>query len=456
MSRWLFGVLLVAVTALAQVGGPYPYPGSDPYPTRIPGSPDGTGPPFPLPGTKRSPAPASSADPLASFPGGLKVLGVNTILISTADGREIEFRRTRKTRFLKAGKEVGASEFATGDRVTIEATKDRRSKLEAVIVHHEGKAPDPLEDTPPVDPDTTAPSSTVMASPRAKLDPDDPGPPVLARGRVARRPSAPSVPASDSGSTPRPDASPEESTGVLLAGENSADPLIVRARHVARQFTDTLPNYVCTQIVTRYESTTRPVDWRARDVITLELTYNEGKESYSGMRINGKKVSKDITQMDGTWSTGEFATTLLDIFSTPTQAHFTPRGSSLINGARAQRYDFTVEQPHSHWMINTESQSMRPAYQGTLWISPENGRVLRIEKQARNLPGSFPLDAIEMAVDYDNVRLAGASFLLPSRAEVLSCERGTVNCVRNTIDFRNYRKFESESVVTYEAGDASR
>jgi hypothetical protein len=450
MTRWFVGLAIAAVTALAQVGGPHPYPGSDPYPPRVPGSPDGMGPPFPLPGTKRGPVSASSAEPLASFPGGLKVLGVNTILLATADGREIEFRRTRKTRFLKAGKEVSPSDFALGDRVTIEATKDRRGKLDAVIVHHEGKAPDPMEDAPAVDPDISATSTTVTAPPRAKLDSDDPGPPVLARGRAARPPSAPPVPSTE----PVPDASPEESTGVLLAGESLGDPLIVRARQAAREFTDTLPNYVCTQIVARYESTSRPVDWRARDVITLELTYNDGKESYSGIRVNGKKVSKDITQMDGTWSTGEFATTLIGIFSTPANAHFTRRGSSLINGINAQRYDFTVEQPHSHWTITTESQNMRPAYQGTVWISPENGRVLRIEKQARNLPQSFTLDTIEMAVDYDTVRLAGNAYLLPSRAEVLSCERGTVNCVRNSIDFRNYRKFGSESAITYDEGSS--
>ena len=38
-------------------------------------------------------------------------------------------------------------------------------------------------------------------------------------------------------------------------------------------------------------------------------------------------------------------------------------------------------------------------------------------------------------------------------AENLTCVRGTPNCTRNVIDFRNYRKFAGESVITF--GDST-
>jgi len=41
-------------------------------------------------------------------------------------------------------------------------------------------------------------------------------------------------------------------------------------------------------------------------------------------------------------------------------------------------------------------------------------------------------------------------FLLPSDAEVLSCEQGSDRCVRNHIEFRNYRKFGAESDITFD------
>jgi hypothetical protein len=70
--------------------------------------------------------------------------------------------------------------------------------------------------------------------------------------------------------------------------------------------------------------------------------------------------------------------------------------------------------------------------------------------QAREIPKSFPLDTVESAVDYDFVLIGQSKFLLPVHSEALSCVRGTSDCSRNTIDFRNYRKFESDTSITFE------
>ena len=62
--------------------------------------------------------------------------------------------------------------------------------------------------------------------------------------------------------------------------------------------------------------------------------------------------------------------------------------------------------------------------------------------QARNIPSDFPMSTIESAVDYSGVTIDGASFLLPVHAESLGCQRGTNQCDRNVIDFRNYHEFK--------------
>jgi len=68
--------------------------------------------------------------------------------------------------------------------------------------------------------------------------------------------------------------------------------------------------------------------------------------------------------------------------------------------------------------------------------------------QSRQMPQDFPFDKVEMACDYDFVRLGTMTqFLLPVHSENLSCQRGTSNCSRNSIDFRNYKKFGSESTL---------
>ena len=70
-----------------------------------------------------------------------------------------------------------------------------------------------------------------------------------------------------------------------------------------------------------------------------------------------------------------------------------------------------------------------------------------------NMPRAFPLDTVESSVDYDYVLIGDARFLLPVHSEALSCERGTSNCNRNTIDFRNYKKFSADTNITFDSPD---
>ncbi len=95
-------------------------------------------------------------------------------------------------------------------------------------------------------------------------------------------------------------------------------------------------------------------------------------------------------------------------------------------------------------MLHAGSQNLAAAYEGSVWVDPNTARVLRIEMEARNIPSDFPMDTVETALDYSDVRLGEASFLLPVHAETLGCEGDTSDCSHNIIDFRNYHEFKSE------------
>jgi hypothetical protein len=124
-----------------------------------------------------------------------------------------------------------------------------------------------------------------------------------------------------------------------------------------------------------------------------------------------------------------------------------------VGGVNAKQYGFEVTHENSRWTVKFGSQSYVPAYTGNVWIDPATGRALRIELDARQFPDGFDTDHVELATDYQYVRLGGVQqFILPVHSETLSCQRGTTQCARNTIDFRNYKKFEGKSTVTF--GDA--
>jgi len=78
---------------------------------------------------------------------------------------------------------------------------------------------------------------------------------------------------------------------------------------------------------------------------------------------------------------------------------------------------------------------------------------MRLEQQATGLPEAFPFDKVEMAIDYEFIRLETRTFLLPVESQALDCIRETSVCMRNQTSFRNYVKYEAESGIKFEPPD---
>jgi len=260
-------------------------------------------------------------------------------------------------------------------------------------------------------------------------------PPILKRGSQPDLPPCPEPPQDAS--------APADS--VRLRAPSPDAPLIERARYAALQFSQKLPNFICEEHMARYGQ--RGQDQRLLDLVSAEVTYNDGQESYRNVKLDQHPTDKGVQELNGSWSVGEFASTLLDLFSPYTDAQFQSGGGSPIAGQDAKVYDFRVRSENSHWRVQAESQTLRPAYKGSVWVDPATARVLRIEMQAVNMPPDFPMDTVESAVDYSYVTIAGNSVLLPVHAESLGCERGSPACSHNIIDFRNYREFKVKSRI---------
>jgi len=498
----LVGWLLVACSvALAQYpypgggypGGGYPGGGYPPGTTYPPGSyPPGSGGRIPTP-SRGAPKPDANA-PLPNYRGNLKQMDDKTITIELQDHRELQFRRNGKTKFFKGGDEVKSPKFATGDQLSVEGPQDPEGFLTAVNVYWEkgaaassatssagerkdqSGAPDAWKDDAKKDaPKDAAAASdapataTVTAPPPASADPDDPGRPRLVRGKPAdpsreHAASVPDEPAPAARPAPVATAAADDAPPALRSGTPSilhgdeepvvrrpaTDSLIDKATEAALDFTEGLPNYVCQELMARYQSTSRPPNWQALDVLGAAVVYEGGKEDYRDVTINGKAVKKSINQVEGAWSTGEFGTMLIDLLSPATAAQFHYRRDERTGGVATKVYDYSVKRENSHWQITMGAQTYRPPYKGSIWIDPATARVLRIEMQAFGFPDDFPTDDVESAMDYQYTRLGDTKqYLLPVHAETLSCQRGSDFCSHNVIDFRNYHKYSGESNITF-------
>jgi hypothetical protein len=283
--------------------------------------------------------------------------------------------------------------------------------------------------SPQSQPAQSAPSASPPAT-QSQAPPCSDAAPILKRGKQPAPNPCPDQPPAAPAAGPSADSVPTRSLS-----------LIERAREAAFEFSEKLPNFICQEFMARSTQRGRETEMPL-DVVSAEIIYANAQESYRDVKIDGRSTAKSLQEIGGSWSTGEFASTLLELFHPDTNAQFRPGGASSISGFSAQVYDFQVRSENSHWRLQSGSQTLAAAYGGSVWVDPKTARVVRIEMQARSIPPDFPMDAVESAVDYSYVTIGGASVLLPVHAESLGCERGTSYCSHNIIDFRNYHEYK--------------
>jgi hypothetical protein len=392
-----------------------------------------------------------------------------TLVVETQDGRTLTMKLDRETKFTRSGSAIAASNVVPRTKVHVQAAEDEEAYLTAIQVEL-------LKDAAQAaaEPQTRAAPSAGgdqadTARPAISNDPlDAPDRPILRRG-VPKKTSSDEndtgnteVSKAASRDTARGNASPEpshkETTDFTITDDSdSAKPaaaaseaLIKRTKEWSETFTNGLPNFVCQQSTTRYMQESKSSGWQVQDLVTAKVVYEDGKEDYREITVGGKRTTKAMLDLGGSTSTGEFASTLQSLFSNASQAQFKFYRSTTLRDSPAAIYDFKVPLPNSNWMTKTGGQALRPAYSGSVWIDRSTAQVRRIEMQADNIPKDFPLDSLQWAVDYENVRLGTASFLLPVHAENLACWRGSPMCTKNEVDFRDYHKYSGESTITFD------
>jgi hypothetical protein len=494
--------------------GQYP-PGGRRYPGQNPpnGQPQDTG----RPTMKRGKNSGNTTIPTTTY-GQFRTAAGRQFVIEADDHRIITYRMSSQTTVQKDGKDADIAKFTPGDHVTVDSTEDDNGFFTATSVKFDkagtavekaaaaetwdlpkldgrgtaassASAPqrEPGDDRPvlrrknddskpeeaakaeppknpaapqpakePEEPIDTRPTTTVK-TPDMPRDADDSGPPVLRHGgpAIKRQPQQAASTAGESSSAPvllnkSPEARPEPPS----VAQFQDDPVIAKAREVAAQFSGSLPNFFCQQMTTRYQSDHPKTGWDALDIVTADVAYEDGKETYRNIKVGSKSVNKNMEDIEGTRSTGEFASILEDLLNPGTGATFRKTGTDTVHGRATYVFKFEVPRERSHWRIEAPAQLYYPAYAGSIWVDKQTSRVLRIEQQARMMPLLFPFDTLETATDYDFVRLATPDqFLLPVNAEVLSCLRGSSMCSRNRIEFRNYRKFGAQSDITFDNKD---
>lgn len=226
-------------------------------------------------------------------------------------------------------------------------------------------------------------------------------------------------------------------------------------RAYAVQYVANLPNFLCEQVTRQYQAGKKPEHWRAGDVLMFKLLYSNGEEERNLELVNDRAVRPGTRRWRTPLQTsGEFGVLLDTIFSAASQASFTWNGWQSVRGKRVAAFGFTIDAQHSAMRFGFRD-STQPAvpYHGTVYGDPPTGAIWRVRSEVTELPKELETESLVTTIEYDRVAIGDKSYLLPVQASIwMKADR---NYVRNELEFRNYRKFEADTVVKYGSADES-
>jgi hypothetical protein len=272
-------------------------------------------------------------------------------------------------------------------------------------------------------------------------------------------------------------------------GEAPPPRLLEEARQTALNYSEWLPDFICTEVVHRSEAYGPTGQFRNTDNLTLLVSYFQLHESYKLVARNNRPAQPNLEALAGVFSEGEFGSKLRLIFHPDSKAQLTFQEWKALGPRRVAVYSYRVERANSRFELRVPSDSVIAGYHGQVYIDAATNLTLRIE-EALDVPEGFPIQDSSSTVEYDYVNVAGRKCLLPVRCETLSTDlpplhphpevvatttnvhpwekppypatgrtghaRGSVSQpvdrvrYRNVIEFRDYRKYAADSTLKFD------
>lgn len=242
---------------------------------------------------------------------------------------------------------------------------------------------------------------------------------------------------------PIPPPSPEEQNRLLN-----------QITEYARNYIKQLPDFLCTQVTRRYVDPAGLEFWQSMDTVTEKLSYVDRHENYQVILVNNRAVTGvSHEQLGGTTSSGEFGTLIRDLFEPDVRAEFGWERWAKLRGRLQHVFAYRVIQPRSKYSVSWASgPTSKPltiiaGYTGLVYADADTGLITRMTLNATEIPPDFPIQKIEQVLDYDFTKIGESEYLLPLKSVVKSRSGKVLS--KNEIEFRNYRKFGTESVITF-------
>lgn len=222
----------------------------------------------------------------------------------------------------------------------------------------------------------------------------------------------------------------------------------------ARTYADNLPNYLCVQVTRRHYDPTGAENWRLHDTIQEQVSYTDHKENYKVVMINGQSVANvEHTRLGGSTLSGDFGSIYAEIFDAETATEFNWDHWATLRGRRMYVFAFHVPQSRSHFTIaaGETHRVITAGYHGLIYADRATDAVMRYKFECEDIPTDFPVKDVRLDVNFDFIDIAGRKYVLPLKTEVWS--RDGRYMTWNEAEFHLYRKFGTESTITFDTPD---
>lgn len=226
-------------------------------------------------------------------------------------------------------------------------------------------------------------------------------------------------------------------------------------KEYALNYTQNLPNFICVQVTRRYVDPYKSDHFRSIGTVLAKVSYNEGRENYRVYSVNGQFQETDMEHVQaggGAISSGEFGSLMREIFEPASEAEFGWDHWATLRGRRMAVFNYFIDSGHSKYSISYsagpgDEQRIITAYKGLIYADENTGEIDRIKFIAENIPRSFPVSEATEILDYDLVEISGQKYVCPLAAKLYMTAGREKS--RNEIEFRDYRKFGTESTIEY-------
>jgi hypothetical protein len=210
-----------------------------------------------------------------------------------------------------------------------------------------------------------------------------------------------------------------------------------------------LQSFVCHERIERFQGRLNAETGRPIDIVTADLSFENGVEHYSDVRQNTRPRTS-LSNLAGAWSEGEFGTLLLQTETLLRTQPISFQAFATLGGTPTALYSFEVPQDVSPWDLEVGGRHYRLPFRTDVWISTATGEIVKIARTSLAIAAETRISVLEWKVTLEPVEINGKQWLLPKTGEYSVLYDQSNRREWNLMNFSNYRRYGSEVALRFD------